>query len=467
MSLRSHAYDYDLFVIGAGSGGVRAARLAAQAGARVAVAEEDRVGGTCVIRGCVPKKFMVYASEFARSFEVAEGYGWTLGARHFDWKTFIAAKDKEIARLSEIYVANLARADVQLIRAKAVFADPHTLFLSGPEGERAVSAEKILVATGGRPTLPAGLPGIEHAITSNEAFDLVELPKRIVVVGGGYIAIEFAGIFHGLGAETTLIYRGPALLRGFDDDVRHHLMGELRKRGLKIELEVRHDAIVRKPDGVLASHLSNGTIVESEAVMFATGREPYVAGLNLDRGGVAVNERGAIIVDPYSKTTAENVWAVGDVTDRLNLTPVAIREGQAFVETVFNDRLTRFDYADVATAVFSQPPVACVGLSEDQARQSGGVIIYRSVFRPMKTVFVGGHEATLMKLVVDPATDRVLGCHIVGPDGPEIIQMAAVAVKAGLTKAQWDDTCALHPTAAEELVTMRERYVPVDKVAAQ
>jgi glutathione reductase (NADPH) len=410
---------------------------------------------------------MVYASEVSKALDVAEGYGWTINGRHFDWKTFIAAKDKEISRLSAIYETNLARAGVNLIRAKAVLEDAHTLSLSSADGRRTVTAEKILVATGGRPVKPVGLPGVEHAITSNEAFELHDLPKRVVVVGGGYIAVEFAGIFHGLGADTTLVYRGASLLRGFDGDVRRHLMGELAKRGLKVRLDVHHTALERADDGVLISRLSDGSRLESETVMFATGREPYVAGLNLERAGVALNARGAIVVDPYSRTTAENVWAVGDVTDRLNLTPVAIREGQAFAETVFNHRPTRFDHADVATAVFSQPPVACVGLTEEEARRCGAVDIYKSVFRPMKTVFVGSEEATLMKLVVDQNSGRVLGCHVVGPDGPEIVQMAAIAVKAGLTKAQWDDTCALHPTAAEEFVTMREAYAPPKALVAQ
>jgi glutathione reductase (NADPH) len=468
MPAHTSPYDYDLFVIGAGSGGVRAARLAALSGARVAVAEEDRVGGTCVIRGCVPKKFMVYASEFARQFEVAEGYGWTLGERGFDWKSFITAKDVEIARLSGLYVANLGKAGADLLHGKAVFEDAHTLLVSTREGETRVTADKILIATGGRPLVPKSVPGIEHAISSDQAFHLENLPKRIVVVGGGYIAVEFACIFHGLGAEVTLVYRGPNLLRGFDEDVRAHLSGEFKKRGLRVVLACEHERIEKREDGVLVSHVTGDMTLESEVVMFATGREPYVDGLNLDKAGVKLNDKGAVIVDAFSKTNVDNIWAVGDVTDRINLTPVAIREGHAFADTEFAGKPTTFDHQDVPTAVFSQPPVGSVGLTEAQARHEvGKVDVYMSKFRPMKYAFMNGDELMLMKLVVDARTDRVLGCHIVGQDGPEMIQMAAIAVKAGLTKAQWDATCALHPTAAEELVTMHAKSVPAELAAAE
>jgi len=452
------AYEYDLFVIGAGSGGVRAARVAAMAGAQVAVAEEHRVGGTCVIRGCVPKKFMVYASEFSNHFKTAEGFGWSgLGAANFDWKTFITAKDIEIARLSGIYVTNLQRAGADLVHARAVLKDAHTVEIVGKN--QTVSADKILIATGGRPVKP-DLPGAEHAITSDEAFHLETLPKSILIVGGGYIAVEFAGIFAGLGSEVTLLYRGPNILRGFDEDVRLHLSAEMEKRGIKIVLACEHTRI-EKTDGGLVSHFSNGIDVTTEQVMFATGREPYVKDLGLETAGVELTERGAIKVDQFSKTTADNIWAVGDVTDRINLTPVAIREGQAFAETVFKDNPTSFDHQDVATAVFSQPPIGTVGLTEAEARhQVGKVDIYREVFRPMKVTFYSGNERALMKMVVDAKTQRVLGVHMVGPDAPEIIQMAAIAVKMGITKQQWDATCAVHPTAAEEFVTMREKYVP-------
>ncbi|MEO7026578.1 MAG: FAD-dependent oxidoreductase, partial [Caulobacteraceae bacterium] len=361
-------YDYDLFVIGAGSGGVRAARLAAMSGARVAVAEEHRVGGTCVIRGCIPKKFMVYASEFSSHFKSAEGFGWNLGERSFDWGRFLEAKDVEIARLSGLYVKNLANAGADLVHARAELVDAHTVRL--PAKDEIHTAEKILIATGGWPKLPKSLPGIEHAITSNEAFHLPKLPKRILIVGGGYIAVEFAGIFNGLGVETTLIYRGANILRGFDDDVRAHLAGEMERRGIKIILGCEHEAL-EKNDGVVVSHLSSGHAEEGEAVLFATGRAPCTAGLGLEAAGVAINDRGAVIVDEWSKTCADNIWAVGDVTDRINLTPVAIREGAAFAETEFRGRPTRFDHADVASAVFSQPPVGCVGLTEAQARHGG------------------------------------------------------------------------------------------------
>jgi glutathione reductase (NADPH) len=461
-------YDYDLFVIGAGSGGVRAARLASTAGARVAVAEEYRVGGTCVIRGCVPKKFMVYASEFEHDFEIARGYGWTLGETRFDWRKFLASKDQEIARLSGIYTANLTKAGADILYGTARFVDAHTLEVTGRDGVRTVTADKILIAAGARPKLPDDVEGIEHVITSEQAFHLNDLPKRMVIVGGGYIAVEFACIFHGLGVDVTLVYRGSNLLRGFDEDVRAHLADELRLRGLKVALACRHERIEKREDGVLVSHFNEGPPIEAEVVMFATGREPHVKALGLENAGVLLNEKGAVAVDDYSRTNVEHIWAVGDVTDRMALTPVAIREAQAFAETVYRDRPTKFDYADVPTAVFSQPPVGVVGLTESQARrQLGEVDIYLTRFRPMKSLFAGSAERMLMKLVVERASDKVVGCHIVGQDSAEMIQMAAIAVKAGLTKAQWDSTCALHPSASEELVTLREKYVPQELAAAE
>jgi len=451
-------YDYDLFVIGAGSGGVRAARLTALGGKKVAIAEEHRVGGTCVIRGCVPKKFMVMASDFAHQFETAEGYGWTVDAS-FDWPKFIDTKDVEIARLSGIYAANLGKAGVDLIHGRAVLTDAHTVVIAGKGedgGDLTVTAERILIATGGRPWMPEGLPGIEHAITSEEAFHLAELPKRILIAGGGYIAVEFAGIFAGLGVETTLIYRGPNILRGFDDDVRAHLAGEIEKRGIKVILGCQHTEI-RKTDSGLLNVLENGMELETDVVMFATGRVPHVKALGLEAAGVELNDKGAIQVDTLSKTTADNIWAIGDVTDRMNLTPVAIREAVAFHETVYNDNPQHFDYEAVATAVFSQPPVGTVGLTESEARRScgGKIDIYSTRFRPMKYAFTGSDERVLMKLVVDAESQRVVGVHIVGPEAPEMIQLAAIAVKAGLTKTQWDATCAVHPTMAEELVTLK------------
>ncbi len=450
-------YDYDLFVIGAGSGGVRAARLAAMSGAKVAVAEEHRVGGTCVIRGCVPKKFMVYASEFAHHFKTAKGYGWTIEGASFDWPAFIAEKDKEIARLSGIYVRNLQNAGAELVHGKAKLVDAHTVEV---EGKGRVTADKILIATGGRPWMPKDVIGIEHAVSSNEAFHLPNLPKRVVIAGGGYIAVEFAGIFNGLGVETTLVHRGPNILRGFDDDVRAHVAEEMEKRGVKVRLGTQITEIA-KTEGGLTAGCTDGHKLEADTILFALGREPYTEGLGLEAAGLKLADGGAVIVDDYSRTNVENIWAVGDVTDRINLTPVAIREGAAFAQTEFYGNPSTFDHDTVASAVFSQPPIGSVGLSEADARHKyGKVDIYLTRFRPMKYAFMHGDERCLMKLVVDAATDRVVGCHIVGPDGPEMIQMAAIAIKMGSTKAQWDATCAVHPTLAEELVTLREKYVP-------
>lgn len=458
-------YDFDLFVIGAGSGGVRAARLAAMSGAKVAVAEEYRVGGTCVIRGCVPKKFMVYASEVTSQLKTAKGYGWSVEGATFDWKSFLHDKDVEIARLSGIYVTNLQKAGAHLLHGRAQIVDAHTVEVLPKEGSQdagTYTARKILIATGGRPVRPE-FPGAEFGITSDEAFHLPKLPKSILIVGGGYIAVEFAGIFNGLGVQTTLLYRGANILRGFDDDVRSHLADELEKRGIKVVLGCAHKSIEKGEDGTLVSVLSNDLTFETETVMFATGREPYVEGLGLEKAGVKLNERSAIAVDDYSKTNVPSIWAVGDVTDRINLTPVAIREGAAFSQTEFYDNPTSFDHDMVASAVFSQPPVGSVGMTEAEARHAFGTVdIYRAVFRPMKITFYGGQERCLVKLVVKQDDQKVLGVHVVGPDSPEIIQMAAIAVKMGVTKPQWDSTCAVHPTLAEELVTLREKYVPVE-----
>jgi glutathione reductase (NADPH) len=458
-------YDYDLFVIGAGSGGVRAARLAAMTGARVGVAEEHRVGGTCVIRGCVPKKFMVYASEFSHHFKTAEAYGWSKAESSFDWNGFMTNKDIEIARISGVYVTNLTKAGAELIHDRARLVDAHTIELV--KQERTVTADKILIAVGGRPWLPRDIPGIEHAITSDEAFHIPEMPKRVLIAGGGYIAVEFAGIFNGLGSKVTLVYRGPNILRGFDEDVRAHIAEQLEERGIRVVLGTQHDRLEKTATGVV-SHLTNGMRMETDVAMFAVGREPYIGDLGVERAGVRLNERGAIQVDEYSRTSAENIWAVGDVTDRINLTPVAIREGAAFAETVFRNNPTTYDHELVPTAVFSQPPIGSVGMTEAEARRAyGQVDIYLARFRPMKYAFYGGHERCLMKLIVEPASDRIVGCHIVAPEAPEMIQMAAIAVKAGVTKAQWDSTTALHPTIAEEIVTMREKYVPQELAAAE
>ena len=445
-------YDYDLFVIGAGSGGVRAARLAAMSGAKVAVAEEHRVGGTCVIRGCVPKKFMVYASEFASYAKVAEGYGWSPSQATFDWLKFLEAKDREIARLSGIYVTNLSNAGAEVVHARATLRDAHTVEIVG---KGVVTADKILVATGGRPWTPEDLPGVEHTITSEEAFHLPELPRSIMIVGGGYIAVEFAGIFAGLGVDTTLVYRGANILRGFDDDVRAHLTDELKKRGIKIILGCEHTSI-EKTDAGLVNHMSSGHDVVTDQVMFATGRKPHTKGLGLEAAGVKLAQSGAVMVDKFSRTNVDNIWAVGDVTDRINLTPVAIREGHAFADTVFRGVPTKADHELVASAVFTQPELGSIGLSEEAAVERGPMEIYSAAFRPMKTLFAGRQDRVLMKLVVCATTRRVLGCHIVGPGAGEMIQLAAIAVKMGATKEDFDRTVAVHPTMSEELVTMRK-----------
>jgi glutathione reductase (NADPH) len=445
--------DTDLFVIGGGSGGVRAARIAANHGARVMLAEEYRVGGTCVIRGCVPKKLLVYASRFAHAFEDAAGYGWTVPEPAFDWATLIANKDREIARLEAAYTANLSRSNVAIVKSRAVLDDAHTvrLLVDG----RQVRAKHILIATGAWPGMGTGIAGIEHVISSNEAFHLTELPKRILIQGGGYIAVEFACIFAGLGSDVTLVYRGDNILRGFDDDVRAHLRKEMERGGIKI-ITRRIVEAVEKVDHGLCVELSDHDDIVVDKVMFATGRRPNVAGLGLEAAGVRLDEKGAIAVDAFSRTNVPHIYAVGDVTDRLALTPVAIREGHAFADTVFGGKSIKVDHTNVPTAVFSEPEVGVIGLTETQARERcHRVDIYKTTFRPMKTVFVGSEARTLMKLVVDGASDRVLGCHIVGPDAGEMIQVLGIAIKMGATKADFDATMAVHPTAGEELVTMR------------
>ena len=456
--MASQRYDFDLFVIGGGSGGVRAARIAAQHGATVGIAESYRYGGTCVIRGCVPKKLMVYASRFAHEFEDAAGFGWTVGPRGFDWNALIAAKDREIARLEGVYRANLEKAGVALFDAHARFADAHTLVLKSGDGrERLVTAARILIATGGQPNLDGSLPGMEHAITSNEVFHLDAMPERVVVAGGGYIALEFASIFLGLGAETTVIYRGDEILRGFDDDVRRFTREQLEARGLNVVLGEVFTRIERTPDG-LVGHTSGGRSLAADQILFAIGRSPNVDGLGLREVGVAQAASGAIIVDAFSQTSQDHIYAVGDVTDRLNLTPVAIREGHAFADTVYGGMPTRVDHADVATAVFTTPEIGTVGLTEAEARGTHRIVdVYRANFRPMKATLADSTERMLMKIVVDGQTDRVLGVHVVGEGAGEMSQLLGIAVKMGATKADFDRTMAVHPTAAEELVTMRTR----------
>ncbi len=450
-------FDYDLFVIGAGSGGVRAARIAAGYGAKVAIAEEYRIGGTCVIRGCVPKKLLVYASRFAEEFEEAAGYGWTLpGKPVFDWPTLIANKDREIARLEGIYKSNLQRSGVTIYTTRSTFDGPHAIRLANPD--RVITAAHILIATGGRVNLDPSLPGIEHAITSNEAFHLAELPKSIVVCGGGYIAVEFASIFHGLGVATTLIYRGEKILRGFDEDMRDGLTEALTRHGIKVITGTVLTAIEKHRTGLQLT-LKSGATIKTDQVMFAIGRSPNTAGIGLDKAGVHVGTKGQVGVDAFSKTNVGHIYAVGDVTDRINLTPIAIREGHAFADTVFGKKPMKVDHTTIPTAVFTTPEIGTVGLTEAVARAKGQSIdIYKANFRPMKSSLSGALDRTIMKLVVDHGSQKVLGVHVLGPDAGEIIQMAAIALKLGATKADFDATVALHPSAAEELVTMREKW---------
>ncbi len=453
-------YDFDMFTIGAGSGGVAASRRAGSYGAKVAICEDSRVGGTCVIRGCVPKKLLVYGAQFADAFAEAAGFGWTLAPPVHDWASLIAAKDREIGRLEGVYRDLLKNSDVRLVEGRGRLVDPHTVEVDG----RRYTAANILVATGAHPVLPA-VPGIEHAVTSNEALDLPSLPRRIVIVGGGYIAVEFAGIFHGLGAEVQLVIRGEELLRGFDDDVRVCLAQELRQRGIGIRARTQITGIDKRDHGFDLT-TAKGDMLSADLVMYATGRRPNTRGIGLEEAGVRLDGENAIAVDEWSRSSVPHIYAVGDVTDRLNLTPVAIAEGRALAETLFNDNPMRIDHRMVATAVFSQPPVGAVGLTEREARQRhGGVDIYRTRFRPMKHTLSGREERTLMKLIVDRQSDRVLGCHMLGADAPEIIQGLAIALKCGATKRQFDATIGIHPTAAEEFVTMRDK-LPEPKAAA-
>jgi glutathione reductase (NADPH) len=447
-------YDFDLFVIGGGSGGVRAARVAGQHGAGVAIAEEYRFGGTCVIRGCIPKKLLVYASRFRDDFEDSAGFGWTVGEARFDWPTLIASKDKEIARLEAAYRRTVGNAGATVFDTRATIADPHTVVLAG-DGRR-VTARTILVATGGHPVKPE-VPGAGHAITSSEAFHLKELPPSILIVGGGYIAVEFAGIFHGLGSRTTLVHRRDKVLRGFDEDLRAGLTEEMGKRGIDLRLNADIAAITGK-HGAYGVTLKDGSTIEAACVMFATGREPSTRGLGLERAGVKLGPEGQILVDAESRSSVPSIYAVGDVTDRLNLTPVAIREGHAFADTVFGNKPWTVSHDLVPTAVFSTPEIGTVGLPEHIACQRhANLDCYRARFRPLKHTLSGRDERVMLKLLVDGDTDKVVGCHVLGPDAAEIVQMAAIALRMGATKADFDATVALHPSIAEELVTMREK----------
>jgi glutathione reductase (NADPH) len=446
------AYDFDLFVIGAGSGGVRAARFAAGYGARVAVAESRYLGGTCVNVGCVPKKLLVYGAHYAEDIHEAKGYGWTIDGARFDWASLIANKDREIQRLNGIYKNLLTDSGVTLLQAHARLVDPHTVEVDSKH----YSAEHILIATGGWPFVP-DIPGREHAITSNEAFYLDELPRRVLVVGGGYIAVEFASIFHGCGADTKLLYRGDLFLRGFDGSLRDHLKDELIKKGLDLQFNADITRIDKQADGTLLATLEDGRTLEADCIFYATGRRPMLDGLGLENVDVALDKRGFIAIDDQFRTTTPSILAIGDVIGRIQLTPVALAEGMAVARQLFRpDEYRPVDYHNIATAVFSLPNMATVGLTEEQAREKGHkVVLYESRFRPMKQTMTDSLERSLMKLVVDADTDKVLGCHMAGPEAGEIIQGLAVALKAGATKRIFDDTVGIHPTAAEEFVTMR------------
>ncbi|NBC31764.1 MAG: glutathione-disulfide reductase [Alphaproteobacteria bacterium] len=443
-------YDYDFFVIGAGSAGVRAARIAGQHGARVGIAEDRYLGGTCVNVGCVPKKLLVYAAHFAHDFEDAAGYGWTVGEHRHDWARMIANKNTEIARLNGIYRRLLEGAKVDIHETRATLVDAHTVAL----GDRHVTADKILVATGGWPVIPDTPGAREYAISSNEAFFLQDMPERVVIVGGGYIAVEFAGIFQGLGAQVTQLYRSTLFLRGFDDDVRETLAEEIPKTG--VDLRFRSDVVrIEKTGDCLLAHLTDESMIEADIVMYATGRHPNTAGLGLEQAGIDMAANGAIVVDDQYGTSVPNIYAIGDVTDRINLTPVATSEGHALADTLFGNNPRGVNYDNIPTAVFSTPPVGTVGLTEAEARERGPVDIYRTTFKPMKHTLSGRDERTMMKLVVDRDSQRILGCHMVGLDAPEIVQGLAIALNCGATKADFDRTIGLHPSAAEEFVTMR------------
>ncbi|KUY48997.1 MULTISPECIES: glutathione-disulfide reductase [unclassified Burkholderia] len=446
-------FDYDLFVIGAGSGGVRLARMSASYGARVGIAEEEQIGGTCVLRGCIPKKLLVYASHYPHELEDAKGFGWTFGAGTLDWPALIAAKDREINRLSDIYINLLRQSGVAMHAGRATLVDAHTVAI----GDRTIRARHIAIATGSRPSLPPR-PGIEHAITSREALSLATLPARIAVVGGGYIAVEFAGIFNGVGSQVDLFYRGEKILRGFDDDVRQFLTDEMTKQGVAIHARAVVESIARADDGTLSVRVGDAQHGPYDAVLYATGRVPNVDGLGLERAGVMLDARGAIAVDAYSATSVPSIHAIGDVTSRPQLTPVATRDGGLLARTLFGGARVAVDHDYVPSAVFSQPEIATVGLTEADARRLHDEIdIYRTSFKALRHTLSGRDERTLMKLVVARDSQRVIGAHMVGRDAGEIIQGIAIAIRAGATKAQFDDTIGIHPTAAEEFVTMRQK----------
>lgn len=444
-------FDYDLFVIGGGSGGVRSARVAASLGKRVAIAEEFRFGGTCVIRGCVPKKLYVYAAQFSEHFADAAGYGWSVGETRFDWARLVANKEQEITRLEGLYRKGLDNAGARLYEARAVLVDRHTVQV----GTETITAEKIIIAVGGRPNMHEALPGIEFCISSNEVFDLPELPRSIIVEGGGYIAVEFANIFHGLGVETTLIYRGKQILRGFDNDLAQGLHEAMQAKGVKLIYEDVITKVEKRADGRLDVSLKSSEVGVFDQVLLAIGRIPNTSGLGLETAGVKTGAKGEILVDEFSRTNISSIWALGDVTDRVQLTPVAIHEAMCFIETEYKNNPTPVDHLDIATAVFSQPEIGTVGLSEDVASQRYDALeIYRTSFRPMRNILAGRDEKMVMKLVVDAASRRVVGAHIMGPDAGEMAQLLGITIKGKLTKDDFDRTMAVHPSAAEELVTM-------------
>ncbi|MGE5128687.1 MAG: glutathione-disulfide reductase [Sphingomonadaceae bacterium] len=448
-------FDFDLFTIGGGSGGVRASRFAAQYGARVAIAESDRFGGTCVNVGCIPKKLFSYAAHFRDDLEDARGYGWSVGEPAFDWPKLVAGKDKEVARLNAVYERLLATAGAEILRGRAVIVDPHTVEVAG----RRWSAEHILVATGSRPQIP-DIPGKSLALTSDDIFRLERLPPRAIVVGGGYIAVEFASIFNGLGVRTTLAYRRHRLLREFDAELGTRLGEEIQKKGVMLHFGAEPVAIERQPDGALEVTYGDGQHARAELVLFATGRVPNSKGLGLEAAGVKLGPIDEVLVDAYSRSSVESIHAIGDVTNRINLTPVATAEGGALAKTLFGGQPTAPDHENVPTAVFANPNLATVGLSEEQARERHGAIeIYKTSFRSLKHALTAGEEKIFMKLVVETASGRVLGAHMIGPEAAEIIQGIAIAVKLGATKAQFDATLGIHPTAAEEFVTLREPVV--------
>lgn len=446
-------FDYDLFVIGGGSGGVRAARMAASLGKRVAIAEEYRFGGTCVIRGCVPKKLFVYASQYHEHFEDARGYGWSVGESTFDWKALIEAKDKEIARLEGLYRKGLENAGAEILETRAELVGPNSVRLVN--GGKVVTAERIVIAVGGSANPHPALPGHEYCITSNEAFHLAELPRSIVISGGGYIAVEFANIFHGLGVHTTLVYRGQEILSRFDQDLRRGLHEAMEAKGIRILCQDMIEKVERTAAGGFMVETKNNGQLSADQVMLALGRDPNTQGLGLEAAGVKVNERGAIVVDEYSRTNVPNIFALGDVTDRVQLTPVAIHEAMCFIETAFKDKPTAPDHDLIPTAVFSQPEIGTVGLTEEAAaKRFEEIEVYRAQFRPMKATLSGRQEKMIMKLIVNAADRKVVGAHVLGHDAGEMAQLLGISLKAGCTKDDFDRTMAVHPTAAEELVTM-------------